>query len=48
LPLDGELPRALYVDIGLAMKEISMLCGVGLGTVRSGLCAPDNALRANS
>ena len=45
LPLAGDLLRALYVDVGLANLHIEMLCGVGTGTVRSGLAAYNIALR---
>lgn len=47
LPLAGGLLQALYVDIGLAMNEIAMLCGVGTGTVRGGLLAHGIELRSN-
>lgn len=47
LPLTDDLLRALYVDVGLAMQEIAMLCGVGAGTVRAGLLAYHIALRSN-
>lgn len=47
LPLANGLLRALYADVGLAMNEIAMLCGVGTGTVRSGLLAHHIALRSN-
>lgn len=45
LPLAGDLLRALYVDVGLAILHIEMLCGVGTGTVRSGLAAYNIAMR---
>ncbi len=44
LPLAGDLLRALYVDVGLAILPIEMLCGVGTGTVRSALAAYNIAL----
>lgn len=47
LPLAGGLLTALYTDVGLPMNEIAMLCGVGIGTVRSGLLAHGITLRPN-
>ncbi len=47
LPLAANLLRALYVEVGLPMHEIAMLCGVGIGAVRAGLLKCGIALRSN-
>jgi len=47
LPLAADLLRALYVEVGLPMHEIAMLCGVGIGAVRGGLLNSGIALRSN-
>ncbi|WP_194891174.1 hypothetical protein [Catenulispora pinisilvae] len=48
LPLSAELMRELYQVIGLATLHITMLCGVGIGTVRKALSNAGITLRPRS
>lgn len=39
LPLPASLLRRLYTDIGLSAQHIALVCGVGVGAVKSRLAA---------
>ena len=45
LPLDPQLLRELYLDIGLTLGHVALLCGVGTMATRARMTACNVTLR---
>ncbi|MGH2867696.1 MAG: winged helix-turn-helix domain-containing protein, partial [Acidimicrobiales bacterium] len=48
LPLDPDLVRELYVEIGLSAQHVAMLCGLGVTAVRNRMADAGIATRPRS